>query len=376
MSYDPELRRETPLAAVIRQRIAAEGAITVATYVDLCLNHPEHGYYRTRAAIGRQGDFVTAPEISQTFGELLGLWVVAVWQSMGAPARVRLIELGPGRGTLMEDALRAVRVVPAFLAALDVVLVEINPVLRAEQARMLAGAEVSWAEKFTVELLDSQPTIVIGNEFLDVFPPRQYVVSNGVFVERIVRCDLAGRLVFDGDITGSMTGLRQGTPVLRYTDVPEGTIVEVSTAADAIWPLVTMNGSTQPFAAIFIDYGHTASAPGDTFQAVRNHEFEHPLTSPGEADLSFQVDFAKLRQGLIHLHPDEPDMGIDGPITQAQFLGRLGIIERTQQLMAKNPVKAQAIEMAVARLLQPQGMGGRFLALGIRSHHLPILPGF
>jgi SAM-dependent MidA family methyltransferase len=358
MSYDPEARRETPLTAILRARIKAQGPISVAEYVDLCLNHPEHGYYRTRAAIGRQGDFITAPEISQTFGELIGLWSAAVWQSMGSPARVLLIELGPGRGTLMADALRAARVLPPFLKAADVVLVEVNPVLRDEQQRTLTGQSVRWVEKLTAELLDA-PAIVIGNEFLDVLPIEQSIVVGSQRMTRTVDLDPAGRLVF-GPV------LAAGAPM---TDpAPDGTIFEHTTGpADlALW-----SSAPHPLATVFIDYGHSASAPGDTLQAVRNHAFEHPLTAPGEADLSFQVDFAALTnraQGL--------GLAVDGPTTQAEFLGRLGIIERAQRLVAANPAKGHAVEMGVARLLQPQGMGGRFKAIGIRSPAVPPLPGF
>jgi NADH dehydrogenase [ubiquinone] 1 alpha subcomplex assembly factor 7 len=357
MIYDPTARRPTPLAAILKAEIAANGPVPVARYVDRCLNHPMHGYYRTRAAIGRGGDFITAPEISQAFGELIGLWAAAVWQSMGSPGRVRLIEFGPGRGTLMADAWRALKLVPQFRAAADVMLVEVNPALKVLQQQTLADLPVSWTEALSAELLD-RPTIVIGNEFLDVLPVDQFVVAGGALCQRLVTLDAAGELAF---ATASPSAA-------AAPDLPDGTVLEHPIGLDVLRPLTATQAA---FAALFIDYGHATSAPSETLQAVRDHAYEHPLTSPGEADLSFQVDFEAVSRFLALR-----GCTIDGPLTQSAFLGRLGIVERARRLMAENPNHAQEIETGIARLLEPTGMGGRFLALGVRAKDLPRLPGF
>jgi NADH dehydrogenase [ubiquinone] 1 alpha subcomplex assembly factor 7 len=345
--YDPTLRRDTALARKIIERIKANGPITVADYMDACLNDAAHGYYRTRPAIGRQGDFITAPEISQVFGELIGLWCAVVWQQMGSPARMNLIELGGGRGTLMADALRAARAVPAFRDALALHIVDANPVLVAQQKLVLAGAAVPVTWHASPDGLPSDsPSIWIANEFLDTLPVSQWVdTGNNHRSERMVVLDAAGRLAF----------ANLDARVVR--EVQDFSPVTTALAAHA----------KSPLAALFIDYGHTGVAAGDSLQAVREHQFEHVLSSPGEADISAHVDFAAFAAACA--------LTTDGPATQAEFLGRLGIMERASRLMAANPLHANALEMGAARLMQPSGMGTRFLALGVRSPHLVPLPG-
>jgi NADH dehydrogenase [ubiquinone] 1 alpha subcomplex assembly factor 7 len=347
-STNPEARRDTALGRKLAARIKTAGPITVADYMNACLNDPEHGYYRTRPAIGLGGDFVTAPEMSQVFGELIGLWCAVVWQQMGAPQRVNLIELGAGRGSLLADGLRAARVVPAFRAAVAVHILDSNPTLIVQQREALAGCGVPLVWHATLDALPSDaPSIWIANEFLDTLPVAQSVrtAAGGEAVRR-VGLDAAGQLTFVG------------------SDCP--IVLEVQDFSALIAALRAR--SAHPLAALFIDYGYSGGASGDTLQAVRNHAFEHVLTSPGEADISAHVDFAAFAAAL--------PLPVDGPTSQSEFLGRLGIMERASKLMAANPTQANTLEMGVARLMQPAGMGTRFRVLGVRSPQLPPLPGF
>ncbi len=368
MTYDPEARRDTPLALKLKQRIAQGGPISVEAYMHACLYDPDHGYYVKSTAIGAGGDFITAPEVSQVFGELIGLWSAVVWQLMGSPARVRLIELGPGRGTLMADALRAARVLPAFLSAVDVELIETNQVLIACQKQALGTAvvPVSWFEHL---LPAPVPSIIIGNEFMDTYPVGQSVLADDGWRERQVTLDVAGRLAFG---TGS-PNLTSTFPEVAFADEAEpapGAILEFRRSPSIIEDIAALTRQA-PIASLQIDYGHQRPSFGDTLQAVRDHRFEHPLTSPGEADLTAQVDFHDIGTRATGL-----GLAVDGPVTQAEFLGALGIAERTSRLMAANPHAAGSLEIGVARLMSPTGMGGHFKAIGLRSPALPPLPGF
>jgi SAM-dependent MidA family methyltransferase len=352
----------TPLAAALADRIRREGPIGVDEYVAACLTHPEHGYYTQRRAIGRDGDFITAPEISQMFGELVGLWCAVVWQQMGAPPSLRLIELGPGRGTLMRDVLRAARALKGFREALRVELVEVGDALAAEQRANLADETLLTWHGSLQAIPREGPAIVIANEFLDALPLSQWVRRGGAWHRRCVGLDGAERLAFveretaaDPDFGGAAA-------------IKDGDIFE--TRAPAFRSLIEGLSGAGMSAGLFIDYGHEEPAPGDTLQAVRAHRYEHPFTAPGECDLTAQVDFASFcaqAAGLGLLR--------DGPVTQAEFLGRLGITERASRLMAANPDKAGSIEAGAGRLMAPGGMGTRFKAVGLRVPSLPPLPG-
>ena len=369
--YDPDARRDTPLALKLKALIRAKGPITVTEYMQACLQDPEHGYYRTKTAIGRRGDFITAPEISQVFGELIGLWCVVVWRQMGQPASFKLIELGPGRGTLMADALRAAKMAPGFLKAAEIALVETSAVLKQEQEQRLCAqaASVQWFD--SLDGVPYGPSIIIGNEFLDTAAPAQFVATEHGQAIRRVGLDTRDRLQF----------VARPGPAVQAGDPPSdlGPVKELQ-FFDSVANGVGLRAGHAPQAVLLVDYGHIASEQGDSLQAVRAHHYEHPLTSPGEADLSIQVDFARaaevMAQAPCIFDDAAPPLCIDGPVTQAEFLGSLGIIERAQKLMAANPTQANAIEMAVARLIAPNGMGTRFKAMGVRSPSLPPLPGF
>lgn len=371
MDYDPHARRDTPLARVLKDRIGRHGPISVHDYIAACLQDPEHGYYVRQPAIGAGGDFITAPEISQVFGELIGLWCAVVWQQMGEPATVDLVELGPGRGTLMRDALRAAHRLPAFAAALRVHLLESNQVLRLEQRACLETRHppITWHDDLSSlrSALGARPAIIVANELLDALPTEQLIWRDGQWRRRAVDLDA------DGDLSlgPSEAVASPGTIDLPAGRPGDGDILEICSAHDQ-WAtdFLARTAATAPLAALFIDYGHAHTTYGDTLQAVWRHHRVSPLFAPGETDLTTEVDFEHFARSS-----SSAGLSVDGPITQAQFLGRLGIIERASRLMASNPGLAAGIEAGIARLLSPQGMGARFKAIGIRSRSVPQLPG-
>jgi NADH dehydrogenase [ubiquinone] 1 alpha subcomplex assembly factor 7 len=351
----------TPLERDIRAIIETEGPMTVSDYMRLCLSHPQHGYYVTRDPFGVRGDFVTAPEVSQMFGELLGAWAAAVWRQMGSPPNVRLIELGPGRGTLMADALRAAKALPEFHAAVAVHLVEISPALRALQEKALAGAAVPIEWHHDIEEIADGPALAIANEFVDALPISQFVKDRDGWHVRMVGIadDKLGFMASPDPMLGPVAdATTPGTILERRDDRP------VSLLAQRI----ARQGGT----ALIIDYGHAESAFGDTLQAVRGHTFADPLENPGEADLTAQVDFAAVatwaqRQGAA----------TRGPVAQGEFLRRLGIEQRAVRLKTNaTPQQAAAIDAALARLTAPDQMGELFKVLAIAHPKLGPLPGF
>jgi SAM-dependent MidA family methyltransferase len=352
------------LAWRLRELIARNGPMPVDRFMEACLLDPQDGYYRRREAIGAAGDFVTAPEISQVFGELLGLWAAVAWQQMGKPRPIRLVEIGPGRGTMMADALRALRAVPEMLRALEVRLVETSPALAAIQRRTLAASPVpiAWSG---ADAVPGGAAIVLANEVLDALPVRQVVRRGAGWRERAVGLDGSGSLAFvDGAAADPPGGLEQAD---------EGAIVELRDwPADALPFSFLARRTGAPLAALFIDYGHEGAAVGETLQAVGRHVYEDPLARPGEADLSAHVEFGAFlesgrRAGL------EPY----GSIPQAQLLASLGIAERAERLMHSAPPRIlNEIETAIARLIDPRGMGGRFRAAALLTPGLPAPPGF
>jgi NADH dehydrogenase [ubiquinone] 1 alpha subcomplex assembly factor 7 len=351
----------TPLEREIRAIIETEGPMTVSDYMQLCLGHPRYGYYVTRDPLGARGDFVTAPEVSQMFGELIGAWAATVWRQMGSPAKIHLVELGPGRGTLMADALRAATGMPDFLHAVSVHLVETNPVLCALQEKTLANVAVSIAWHRAVEELPDGPVIAIANEFVDALPVGQFIKDRDGWHARMIGI-ADGKLAFtvspDALFGHAGTELPSGTILERRQDQP---IAQLSRRLAA-------DGG----AALIIDYGHTESGFGDTLQAVRAHKFADPLEMPGEADLTAQVDFAALavtatRQGAA----------TQGPVPQGAFLHAVGIERRAERLKSKaTPQQTADIDTALARLTAPDQMGELFKVMAIADPKLGILPGF
>jgi NADH dehydrogenase [ubiquinone] 1 alpha subcomplex assembly factor 7 len=356
MSSAEATHSATGLLAVLRERIRQDGPLRLDAYMAACLADAEHGYWNKPRSIGADGDFITAPEISQVFGELLGLWAATIWQGMGRPALVRLVELGPGRGTLMRDALRAAAVVTPFRAALSVHLIEKSPALCRPQQDVLAkggAASPCWHEHLAE--VPAGPTIVLGNEFLDALPIRQLVFCEGVWRERTVELDGKGALRF---------GLGAVVPFQGHAPARAGDVAELRSGEEAI--LHELKKRAPASSALFIDYGPAEPAYGDTLQAVRRHAYVDPLSDPGDVDLTAHVHFAGLAQKAR-----AAGLAAHGPLTQAEFLGRLGVVERAARLMAANHAAATQIEAAVQRLLTPTGMGGQFKVLAVGSPQLP-----
>ncbi|MCX5578033.1 class I SAM-dependent methyltransferase [Kaistia terrae] len=348
----------TPLGEKLVRRIENFGPITVADYMAACLGDPEFGYYTTREPFGAAGDFVTAPEVSQMFGELLGLWAVTTWQRMGSPSRFVLAEIGPGRGTLMADALRAAQVAPGFEQAASIVLVETSERLREIQKATLASHGVDWAD--TVEALPDGPAIVIANELFDALPVRQFLRMRDGWAERMVGAS-DGQLVF---------GLRPNAQFDGADDTaPEGSLIETAAISAAI--MATLADRLQRFGGAFlaIDYGHAESGFGDTLQALRRHQFDDPLAHPGEADLTVHVDFAALARTA-----EANGAHASAIWTQGDFLLALGLLERAGRLGAGNAAAQDAIRAAVERLAGPAAMGTLFKVLCVTGGDLVAPP--
>jgi NADH dehydrogenase [ubiquinone] 1 alpha subcomplex assembly factor 7 len=347
----------TPLAHKLAARIRADGPMTIADYMAACLGDPEHGYYIHREPFGVAGDFITAPEVSQMFGELIGLWCVALHREMGAPLSFCLAELGPGRGTLMADLLRVARRAPGFTSSAEIVLIETSPKLRVLQQEKLADESVTWLE--SVEALPEKPLIVIANEFFDALPIRQFQRAEDGWAERMVGLDEAGALTL---------GLRPGPPGASG-DAPLGAVYEHSPVGTAVVSSLAARIASHGGGALVIDYGHLRPGFGDTLQAVRRHQFEPVLAAPGEADITAHVDFAALTRAA-----GTAGQLVAGVLTQRDFLMRLGIIERTARLSeGKDGATQKMLAEARDRLIGEEQMGTLFkvLALGQPGVALP-----
>ena len=358
----------SPLLSEIRRLIKSSGPMPVWRYMELCLMHPTLGYYVSRDPLGREGDFTTAPEVSQMFGELLGLWTASVWKSMGSPTTFHLVELGPGRGTMMADALRALRVVPPLYQTLSVHLVEISPVLREKQRAMLTGVrQISWHD--TIDEVPEGPTIILANEYFDALPIHQAVRGENGWHERVIELDENGTLDFgaSGELIPRFEVLLP--PLVRAT--PIGSVFEWR--PDAEMMKIAKRVRDHGGAALIIDYGHVRSEAGDTLQAIARHSFTDPLKAPGQADITAHVDF----EALAHAAEDV-GARVHGPVTQGDFLKRIGIETRAATLMAKaSPEVSEDISSALKRLVGAgrSGMGTLFKVLGVSSPDISTLPG-
>ena len=361
----------SPLAELLARRIRIAGPMTVAEYMAEALGHPQYGYYKQGDPFGLEGDFITAPEISQMFGELLGAWCAAVWEMMGRPAPVRLVELGPGRGTLMADALRGTRKVAGFHAAIHLHMVETSPYLRGRQAETLRQAAPtiapSWHDAFD-EVPDG-PLLLVTNELFDALPIHQFEFQGGRWLERVVDVDSNG--------DGLVFALRAPGAALAVATTPpqparQGMVVEACPAGIALAVAIGRRVAQHGGAALVIDYGHNGSGCGDSLQAVRRHQKHPVLGEPGTADLAAHVDFGALARTAR-----EAGAAVHGPIPQNTLLERLGIRPRAAAL-ARNATPAQAADLQAAteRLLHLEQMGTLFKALAIAAPTLPAPPGF
>ncbi|MGZ5916547.1 MAG: class I SAM-dependent methyltransferase [Methyloceanibacter sp.] len=351
------------LTSRLQARIRSHGPLSVADYMQACLSDPNEGVYAARQPIGKTGDFITAPEISQIFGELLGLWCVAVWQSMGEPTTVTVAELGPGRGTLMADALRAWRLVPTFLNSVSIALVETGPVLRDTQRKTLHASPAPLRWYRDVHALPEEPLILLANEFIDALPIRQHIRRGSAWRERVVILDTKGEFTFgEGDTVHDAA----------LPPAPDGAILETRPAVMELLASLAVRAGQAPIAVLILDYGHDESGFGDTLQAVIGHRFAEPLAAPGEADLSAHVDFAALEReaAALGLHPC-------GPMPQGEFLLKLGLATRRDRLLDHaRPEQRSAIASGAMRLIDPHQMGVLFNVLALMGRGLPAPPPF
>ncbi len=348
------------LQDILITQINTQGPIRLDSYMATCLLHPEHGYYTTHTPFGATGDFITAPEISQMFGELVGLSLAQAWLDQGAPTPFTLAELGPGRGTLMADALRACSNVPGFLDAVEITMLEASPALRATQAKTLSGFTPKWIN--TIEDLPKQPTFFIANEFFDALPIRQFIRDGAKWRERQIG-------VQDNKLTFGL-GPAQPQPALahRLNDTKDGDLIEDCPAAAPILSTLCERINALGGAGLVFDYGDWRTL-GDTLQAIQNHAPTDPLAAPGHADLTAHVDFEALVSATTLCTPSR--------ITpQGVFLERLGITARAQTL-AKT-LSGTALETHIAahrRLTHPDEMGNLFKVFGIVPEGKAMLPG-
>jgi NADH dehydrogenase [ubiquinone] 1 alpha subcomplex assembly factor 7 len=339
---------ERSLGELIDLQIRANGPISVATYMALCLTHPRRGYYASDDPLGAAGDFITAPEISQMFGELIGFFVVNLWQQLGEPRSFTLLELGPGRGTLMDDALRVAARADGFLDALHLQLFEANPALRAQQQERLGKYHPYWADE--IDAVSDDPLFVVANEFFDALPIRQFVKAVDGWHERLIGLR-DGERVF-GLAPTPIAGAAMPAPV---RDAQPGQVYEAGLAARDVVMRLGRRIAAQQGALLAIDYGYAETRTGETLQAVRRHAYADPLESPGDADISAHVDF-----GALAAAARESGLAVAPLATQGDFLRRLGIGERTAALARANPGQAEAVEAAGMRLTAADQMGDLF----------------
>ncbi|MEO1248817.1 MAG: SAM-dependent methyltransferase [Pseudomonadota bacterium] len=351
----------------LRHRIDRDGPITVADYMSICLTDPEAGYYTTTQAIGQKGDFVTAPEVSQVFGELIGLFFADYWQRSGQPPAIRLIELGPGRGTLMADLLRAARSVPVFFESLTVDLVEISPILRSAQADRLAASRRSptWFDCLE-DIPNDRPQFIIANEFFDALPITQIEHTETGWRERLVTYQ-AGTQDFAFAHAEHVTPAPDG-----QESAPIGSIMEQCAAARTVMAEICQRIGDHGGVALAIDYGYEGPAIGDTLQAVKAHQYANPLTDPGNADLTAHVDFTPLEQAAT-----DQDTVPWGVIPQGRFLRSLGLEQRLQSLSHGKPDDiVRTLRGGAERLVGPGQMGRLFKVLAVTERTGPPPAGF
>lgn len=365
---------ELTLKDYLRDLILTAGPISVSEYMSLALAHPTLGYYRSRDPLGRGGDFTTAPEISQMFGELLGLWAVMTWQRFGEPTVFNLVEVGPGRGTLMADALRATKNVPGFHAALHVHMVETSTVLIDKQLQTLKAEHVpiTWHTDVT-QIPETGPVCMIGNEFLDALPLRQVIFTEDQWHERLVTWDTPQQ---------ALTFAISDMPLSPQPEVPsglsgdaltEGAILEIPHVVTNVLADVAQLLQASGGVALFIDYGHSQSGIGDTLQAMQGHQYADILADPGNADLTVHVDFAHVaRRAQIE------GLKAYGPTTQGHFLAALGLGARAQQLVqaAQTDQQRRDIALAYDRLVGADGMGSLFKVIALTTDGFGAPEGF
>lgn len=331
--------------------------MTLAEYMGLCLGHPAYGYYMTRDPFGKAGDFITAPEVSQMFGEMIGLWIADLWTKLGSPKNFILLECGPGRGTLMDDILRTTKAMPGFHNAAQIYLMEMSPVLKDAQKRKLASFDTHWISELG-QLPASLPVILVANEFLDALPIRQFQAQDGQWYERVVgitRNDTLGMGLVKADMA-----MIEAIPAAIRNGVGEG-VFEVSQILNQFIKSVDILLKKQTGAALFLDYGHAHSAPGDSLQAMKDHRFVSIFETPGSADLTAHVDFENISRIA-----SADGLRVHGPVSQRDFLRGLGIETRAERLLAR-AMEAQKADLKTGlhRLIDTSQMGSLFKVMAL-----------
>ena len=362
----------SPLEAYIKRLIKEMGPIPVSQYMSLVLGHPTYGYYQRQNPVGAEGDFITSPEISQVFGEICGMYLASMWQQIGRPSQTRLVELGPGRGTLISDILRAASFVPNFLKSLSIHLVETSRALRTQQENLLkkkfGEIEVNW--HLRIDQIPEGPVLFVANEFFDALPADQFVKTPTGWSLRCVGLSKSEELTF------SERQLDQNFEFNIPFSIGEaakiGDIYEICFPAHQVIKELSKRIGENGIGALVIDYGHIQAGLGDTLQAVSSHKYADPLIFPGDSDLTTHVDFSAL-----HRIADLESTRVSGPINQGSFLESMGIIERTM-IIARNmpPNLSKDFVTATKRLTEPKGMGSLFKVMVITNSQQPAPPGF
>ncbi|EJF81103.1 class I SAM-dependent methyltransferase [Bartonella doshiae] len=352
----------------IKEIIARNGPITISQYMTLALTDPQFGYYQTQTPFGRTGDFITAPEVSQLFGEMIGIWTLANWKAQGCPSPFILAEMGPGRGTLMDDILRTIQKLStvAFNAA-EVFLIEISKNLAKEQKKRLLSYKKQIHSVESFDQIPSKTLFLIANEFFDTLPINQYIKVKGEWKERRITINQDGNFIFIADPRKLPSFCLQS----YFFEIPDGTIFEHAPSRHQLMQqisnhLVQMNGS-----ALLIDYGASDLAFGDTLQAVSKHKFRDIFDAPGEHDLTSHVDFSFLKKIAL-------EQGCFAEIfEQGDFLLKMGLLERAAQLGANKSVTLQnKIRQDIERLAGPNQMGKLFKVLYVSDKNIPLPPKF
>lgn len=356
------------IAEKIAERIRNSGPVSIATFMTEAMFDPLEGFYATKNPIGAGEDFITAPAISQMFGELIGLWCGQVWMDMGQPKSFQLVELGPGTGQMMSDVVRAGRAVPGFLEAVQITLIEASAALKMVQGQTLTpmGVEVQWANR--LEAVAAGPAIILGNEFLDCLPVRQAVRQDGRWHERLIDLDETGQFQF---VMGPALGVETDLISQPLRDLADGAIVELRPGDQQMVEALAQRFATDPGHALFLDYGPARSEPGDTFQAIRQHQKADPLDAPGTADLTARVDFEQLAHFAT-----TAGLSVTGPASQGDFLKALGIEMRAAALIQSAPDQKRRFARQLMRLTEPDQMGELFQAVALSTPGLPKPPGF
>ncbi|WP_176036808.1 class I SAM-dependent methyltransferase [Brucella tritici] len=361
---------DLPLKDRLKRLIATSGPISVADYMAACLGDREAGYYTTREPFGRDGDFITAPEVSQMFGELIGIWCVSEWDALGRPDNIVLCEIGPGRGTLMSDMLRTIgRLAPQMLAHARVAMVETSPRLVERQREKLSdtGAKIDWFERFSDISADTanRPLILVTNELFDAIPFRQFVKVDGRFVERMIALDEKDEFHFVSGLGGIDPALLPAS----HVQAPEGTIFEAAPARTALMQEIASHIAATRGAALNIDYGHLKAGFGDTLQAMLKHSFDDVFANPGVADLTSHVDFDSLEKTA------RASGCKTGMMTQGEFLLAMGLLDRAGRLGAgKDAAFQEKIRQDVERLAASDQMGTLFKVLAISDSDTKLIP--